>query len=631
MQGAIVGTPLDYGLIIGYFVLVLGFGALFSRFTRTTKDFFFGGQRFSWWLIAFSCVATTVGSYSFYKYSAKAYSYGLSSTMTYLNDWFWMPLWMFGWLPIIFFMRITSIPEYFERRFHTPARVAATVILLVYMVGYIGINLLTLGKALHVLLGWPVFGAAAVVALVTGLYVMAGGQTSVIMTDLLQGFLLLIAGFVLLFLGFDALSDGAGITAGAARFWELLPQSHRMPFADFNRPADFNSVGIFWQDAFGNGVAFYFMNQGLIMRFLSTRSLAEGRKAAVVILLVLMPLAAVAVSNAGWLGQAMTAAGLISAPADLDDIFVVVSNALCKPGVFGLILAALTAALMSTADTLINAVSAVAINDVYRPYIRPGLPDRHYLRASRWVAIGTALVGLALVPVFGAFESIYVAHGTFTAAVTPPMAVALLLGVFWRRFTPSAALWTMIGGSVAVGLSFIWPELITPFAHGTPMYPDGVADSPYKAYTYIRALYALVASAAIGVTVSWFTRPASTDRLNGLTWNTIAAAKRLFKGAEPSERRGRPARARLVLVDTPASEELKEQVRIDADAMERMQAEIGDLVHVRDSRWWLGGLRSSHARLGAPLPEAGACQMPRALADDGALLKTTRVIVEKIL
>ena len=57
----IIGTNLDYGIIIGYFVLVLGFGAFFGRFTKSTKDFFFSGQRFPWWLIAFSMVATTVG------------------------------------------------------------------------------------------------------------------------------------------------------------------------------------------------------------------------------------------------------------------------------------------------------------------------------------------------------------------------------------------------------------------------------------------------------------------------------------------------------------------------------------------------------------------------------------------
>mgnify|MGYP005666066523 CR=1 FL=1 len=85
--------------------------------------------------------------------------------MTYLNDWFWLPLWLLTWLPIIYFMRITSIPEYFQKRFDRPARLAATFILLVFMIGYVGINLLTLGKCLNVLLGWPVFWAAGVEAL----------------------------------------------------------------------------------------------------------------------------------------------------------------------------------------------------------------------------------------------------------------------------------------------------------------------------------------------------------------------------------------------------------------------------------------------------------------------------------
>ncbi len=61
------GQPIDYILVVVYFVVVLGFGALFGKGTRTTKDFFFSGQRFSWWIIAFSCVATVVGSYSFIK------------------------------------------------------------------------------------------------------------------------------------------------------------------------------------------------------------------------------------------------------------------------------------------------------------------------------------------------------------------------------------------------------------------------------------------------------------------------------------------------------------------------------------------------------------------------------------
>ena len=102
-----MGTPLDYGIMVFYFLMILIIGTYFGRQQKTVKDFFFGGQRFSWWLITFSLIATTIGSYSFVKYSRVAYSYGFGSSQTYLNDWIWLPLLLFGWLPILYFSRIT--------------------------------------------------------------------------------------------------------------------------------------------------------------------------------------------------------------------------------------------------------------------------------------------------------------------------------------------------------------------------------------------------------------------------------------------------------------------------------------------------------------------------------------------
>ena len=177
-----VGTSLDYGIMVGYFLVILALGTWFGRYNKSTRDFFFGGQKFSWWFITMSLVATTVGSYSFIKYSRVAYNYGLSSSQTYLNDWFWVPLFLFGWLPIIFFSKVVSIPEYFDRRFGPAARAMVTGLLLIYLIGYVGINLYTMGTALEALLGWDVFTAACVVACISAVYVTWGGQTSVIVT-----------------------------------------------------------------------------------------------------------------------------------------------------------------------------------------------------------------------------------------------------------------------------------------------------------------------------------------------------------------------------------------------------------------------------------------------------------------
>ena len=126
-----IGEPVDFVVMGLYLLIIVVVGLTFGRHQRTTKDFFFGGQRFSWWLIAFSLVATLVGSYSFVKYGEAAFSYGTASTQSYLNDWALMPLLLFGWLPILYFSRVTSIPEYFGRRFGNGVRLAATVSVLI--------------------------------------------------------------------------------------------------------------------------------------------------------------------------------------------------------------------------------------------------------------------------------------------------------------------------------------------------------------------------------------------------------------------------------------------------------------------------------------------------------------------
>lgn len=607
---AFVGTKLDFAIIIAYFAVIFGFGSIFARFTRSTKDFFFGGQRFAWWLIAFSCIATTVGSYSFIKYSAAGFKYGLASSMTYLNDWSMMSLFLLTWFPIIYFSRVTSIPEYFQRRFDAKTRTMATLIIMIYMIGYIGINLYTMGVALNALLGADVFWSAVVVAVVCAIYVTAGGQTSVIMTDLLQGVLLLIAGFILFALGLFAVG-------GLDAFWNLLPEGWRLPFARFAEPASFPFVGIFWQDGVANNIAYYFMNQGLILRFLSLKSVNEGKKTLLFVLIVLMPLAAIAAANAGWVGKAMVEAGILPSNTDANRIFVVVASMVCRRGVFGLVMAALIAALMSTIDTLINAVSVVAVNDIYRPYISRGRDDRHYLKAARAISLAAGAVGIALVPLFASFKSIYVAHGAFIASVTPPMVVAIFLGALWRRFTTPAAFWTLLGGSMAVVISLRYPVLIAPFSHGI---------DPAGSFKYMRALYGIVASGAIGIFVTMITKPKPIEEIQGLVLGTLDAAREKYKGARANEKSGRPAAGVLQLAGG------NRVLCLHRLAMDRLRASAGDIIYLADKRGWLGGLRSIHAKACEPHEaDPDAIFASQDLIDEGKLLVGRRHRAELII
>ena len=610
------GAPIDYIIIFVYFIAILGFGVFFGKFTKSTKDFFFGGQRFSWWLIAVSLVATTVGSYSFVKYSHMAYSYGVSSTQTYLNDWFWMPFLLFGWVPIIYYSKVQSIPEYFGRRFNKTARNMTTVVILLYMIGYIGINFYTMGVALHALLGWPKFLGSAVTAVIASVYVTAGGQTSVIMTDLFQGFLLLLAGVFLLIVGIDAVG-------GWENFWWTLPADHHHALAHYNDPPKFNFVGIFWQDGVANSIAAFFFNQGMIMRFMSARSADHGRKGIATMILVFMPLAAIAVASTGWIGRVMTMVGIPLDNYSPEDIFVTVSVVLTHPGVFGLVMAAMTAALMSTADTLINAVSAIAVNDVLKPNARKEREDKYYLTMARWVSIAAAGIGLLLVPLYMSFGSIYAAHGAFTAAITPPMAVVLLLGAFWKRFSSKAAIVTMTVGLVAIVLSFVFPELIDPLAnlHGIARGGTGL-----KSHIFMRACWLLLVTLGTAVfTAFLFKQDKSEDQLTGLVFSSIQKAKAVFKGGVPNEARGR--RARIAVRFEADGDGL---VHVPIAAMERMAAQVGDLVYVDHPNPIYGGLRGGHGKLGEP-SDGDQAIVPRELAVDGFITRVKRVAIEKLI
>ncbi len=584
-----MGTGLDYGIMVGYFAAMLFIGTWFGRNNKSTKDFFFGGQRFAWWLIAFSMVATTIGSYSFVKYSKIAYGYGIASSQTYLNDWFWAPLLLFGWLPILYFSRIVSIPEYFERRFGPDTRQIATWLLLVYLVGYVGINLFTMGQALNILLGWDVRLAALLVASISAVYVTFGGQTSVIMTDLFQGAMLMVTGLVLLWLGMDYLG-------GPAAFWEHLPRGHRRAFVSFNEDPSYHSVGIFWQDGMANTAMFYFLNQGLVMRLLAARSVKDSRKAVITVLLVLMPIAALVVASGGWVARALVHAGELDPTIAGKEAFFVAADLLAKPGVFGLIMAALTAALMSTVDTLITAIAAIVVNDLYRPR-RPQATDGELLNVARISSVSITILGVGLVPLFMQFDSIYSAHGAFTAAVTPPLVVALLLGVFWRRFTPKAAWWTMVGGSAAIFASVLFPQLITPFAHGVPMKEVGEGLLAGKdQYKFMRALYGLVTCTAIGVTVTFLTRARPLEEVRGLVWGTIKDAIANYKGSpgEETESDWADAVGAVGTDNTRRGAGLLPVVRIAPDLARTLQAHAADLLYITDARAWLGGLRASH-------------------------------------
>ena len=586
MNTAIPTSDLFWGILAFYVFFVLGAGLFFARNNKSTEDFFFGGRRFSWWIIAMSMLATGVGSHSFAKYASKGYQYGFSSTMTYMNDWFFMPLLLFGWIPIIYYMKVNSIPEYFERRFNSTVRNLSTFTMLLYLVGYIGIGLLALASLLQPILGWEINTIIVVVAVISGLYVSLGGQTAIIFTDLIQGIVLLFAGLLLFGLGIIYLG-------GLDIFWNNLSITNKLPLADFNSPPDFNFVGIFWQDGVVGSVGFAFMNQAVIMRFLAARSVVHARRATMMNVLVFLPLGTLAVSNSGWIARAITntSPDVIAETANPNGIFTIVAGIVASSeAVFAFLVAAVVAALMSSLDSQINASTAVAVNDVYTP-LSKNPSEKTKLRISMFTSLFVTFIGIQAAFLFSKYGTIYEAHGAFHSIVTPPMVTVIFLGIFWQRFSSRAAILTFVLGAIFIYLGVLYPKLfVQPFSHGIEFIEA-------KPWSYIRALYNVVACVAIGVVVTLLTKPPSNyDKIKGLTLWTIKDGPKYFKGSEVNKNAGITIKFSGSEIEVSNKED--NTVSLPKKYMNEIKGEKRDLIYISDHRWYLGGMKSTHARLG---------------------------------
>lgn len=614
-------------IVVGYFILITAFGTYFSRFSRDINDFFFSGQRFAWWLAAASMVATGIGSYSYLKYSEQGFLTGTSSTMTYMNDWFIVPFFMFGWLPIIYFARVRSIPEYFERRFNRTARYIAVCIIMAYMFFYIGYNLFTIGVALEGMFGLPLLYSVPIVAFFLGAYVTFGGQTAVIFTDLFQGIMLYIAGGLAILAGIAALG-------GFGEWWAYLPESHRLPFVHLTDDPKFNTAGLFWGEALAGSIAFSFMNQGFIMRYLAIKSVHDGRKAALFNVIVTLPFSAIIVGAVGWIAKSLIVkqAAVGGALEGLDPVhientfhtFIVVTWETLHQNswLFGFVIAALTAALMSTIDTLINACAAIGIYDIYKPLIKPDADDKHYLKAARWASAIATVIGVLLVVWFAQQKgSLMQIHYKGIMVIIPSIVTTIFLGVFWKRFTAPAACISMLVGAVFTLLTNWYPDWIDPLSRF-------VCGPDNDIYIYMRAMFGMAVTGVVGVIITFITQPREQSEIAGLTVDTIDKGMEKYKGGKPNHAVGKKVKNLPVVIDEsiPAG-----MISISQSAMETLKADEGDMIYLADNRWYLGGLRSEHVKTTKPHErDDNAVLLSNETSTEAYLLKNRTVYLEKI-
>ncbi len=436
---------LDYVVLGGYLVLLVGVGIYFSRREKTTEDYFIGGKRVPWWAAGLSIFGTQLSSISFMAIPAKVYdtdwAYFLSAVAIVLV----LPLVVYFYLPFFRRLNITSAYEYLERRFHVTVRMFGSAAFILFQAGRMTIVLFLPALALSAVTGLDIRLAIVVMGALTTLYTVLGGIEAVIWTDVLQ--VVVLVGGALACL----VAVVFGVGGGLDHVLHLAQANNKLSWGEWSWDYTFPVVWVVLVGAIFQSLSSYSADQTVIQRYLTTSTQKQAARAIWTNAVIVVPVSLL------WfaLGTALYAFYKIH-PAELDVTLktdqilpLFIANEL-PAGLTGLVIAALFAAAMSTLDSSMNSISTAFVTDFYRR-LRPRTSDRTCLNLARGLTLllGVAATGTALWMAANQerIRSLWDAYMSILGLLMGVLAGLFALGIFTRRANWIGALVGAVGGA----------------------------------------------------------------------------------------------------------------------------------------------------------------------------------------
>ncbi|MBC8353395.1 MAG: hypothetical protein H8E66_15460 [Planctomycetes bacterium] len=461
---------LDYLVLAGYFVVMIGIGIYASRLVKEQEDFFMGGRSFGKLMQTFAAFGAGTGSSDPVNTGRTTFTSGMSGMWSVM---YWLFVTPFYWIAGVWYrrMRHLTLGDWFVERYESRALGAAYCIfgLAFYMV-YGSMLFSAIGKVAAPLietdtitLGGQAIGIEYILVPIIGVIVLAygilGGLRAAYITDLIQGLCIIFLSIVLIPYGLNALvaqfgdPQTDGMMEGFRYMHEQLPKEH------------FSVVGSTSTSEFPlhRIVAIVIINLvGIVVQphFIATGGgSAKTEKDARIGLVVGNFLKRFC--TVGWVLTALIALALYANDPDLmldpDKTWGVASRRLLGPGLTGLMLACLLAALMSSVDAYMIVGSALMVRNIYAPYINSTASEAQYIRVGRMTGVivvgGAVIVSLFYMDVFTQLQLTWVFNVLFAAP--------FWVGMYWRRATTGAA-WATVAFNVFVffGIPFMAPKLM---------------------------------------------------------------------------------------------------------------------------------------------------------------------------
>ncbi|MEZ9502829.1 sodium/proline symporter PutP [Vibrio sp. 10N.286.51.B11] len=431
---------------IAYLIMMLAIGVIAYKRTSSSTDYFLGGRSLGPWPAALSAGASDMSGWLLLGLPGYAYAAGFEA--------FWLAggllvgTWA-NWLISAKRLRTYSIttesltlPEFLSRRFNDNSKLIQTIsafFILLFFLFYTSSGLVAGGKLFETVFGLDYTTAVIIGTVCVVSYTLFGGFLAVSWTDLVQGLLMSAA---LLIVPIAAMNGGLGQLS--TDLHNINPEL--LTLWNDVKGEPLSAIAIISLAAWGLG---YFGQPHILARFKATRSnkdLTTARRIAVV-----------------WSALSMVGAMLVglvgliyvtnSGAPKLDDgekIFMLLVNAMFHPVIAGILLAAILAAIMSTADSQLLVSSSAMAEDLYKQLLKKDATSEEIVRVGRFAVILISLIALvlAMTPDSSVLGLVSYAWAGFGAAFGP----AIVLSLYWSRMNRNGALAGIVVGGVTIVL-----------------------------------------------------------------------------------------------------------------------------------------------------------------------------------
>jgi SSS family solute:Na+ symporter/sodium/proline symporter len=434
--------------VVIYLSLLIGISLWLSFRVKTQEDFVVAGRRLTWPILVGTLLATWIGSGSIFGGGTLGFRQGFAAL--------WQPAGAWLGIGIIYFVAARArrwgrftVPELMEARYGVAARVLATVATVISYTIIVSYQFRGGGRVLNLVI--PEIGyeqGILITAVFAILFTMFAGLMSVAYTDIANGLIILAGTLTAVPWLVRSAGGWAAVRAG------LEPSR----FSLFGTMTPQEALGFFLPTLF-----LLLGNANMYQRFFAARDEGEAKKSVLGWIVGVITVETLVIALA-VIGSGMPAFRELAEPETI--IPAVARQGLPAP-IGCLLLAAIVAIIVSTADSFLLVPATNLVRDIYQRFINPQASERRLLVYSRLSVLGLGLLAYVLIAFFREIlDAVVAAYTIYGAGVT----VALLAVFFWPRATPAGGTASIAAGTT---VCLAW-EAARQLAHGGDRYPFGL-------------------------------------------------------------------------------------------------------------------------------------------------------------